>query len=361
MRIIHSGITATTNSVDGINIGACLVAREQARQGHDVYVHLPTDDAAEGFKVIIENEPLPFGLWRGGQGLLAVRPDIVHVHRGYVPAHVGICRMLRKADVPYLITPHGAWAFEGLDRGRTKKHLYNKILEPSRVNNAAGISALTRVEVKEIQNLFPDFRGLLRIIAEPVDPEGVERHPWSPSEHAPIVFFGRFDMQMKGIDLALQVAERLPEIEFHFYGVATHRTPGGIENLRRIASPNAKFLDPVFGNAKRAILSKAQMYLHLARWEGFPLALAEAMLLGVPSIALQGKNFTLSIANRDLALLVPEDADVAADSIRKAYGTRSKLNEWSVRAQEFVKESFAVQRIAAEYLSFYKQVLSSQT
>lgn len=84
-------------------------------------------------------------------------------------------------------------------------------------------------------------------------------------------------MQLKGIDLILDVAKEFPSCHFTILGVDC--------KISREISPNVKLIPPVKHEELRVYYSQHQYYFQLSLAEGFPNAICEAMLCECVPIA----------------------------------------------------------------------------
>lgn len=132
-----------------------------------------------------------------------------------------------------------------------------------------------------------------------------------------IVTVARFDYQ-KNLSELLQIAQAMPNYNFFIIGDGSERL--GIE-----AEILAKSLVNVTlcGESLRVLedIADAEVYLTTARWEGLPLAVLEAMSLGIPVVASN------VVGNRD----------AVADGITGYLYTLGKVNEAVIQIDKALK------------------------
>lgn len=154
----------------------------------------------------------------------------------------------------------------------------------------------------------------------------------------------------KNLKLFVDVAKRLPERVFHIYGDGEER-----ESLLAYIS-NANVSNVVLHGEVQDVsehIKDAAIYLSTSRWEGLPLAVLEAMSLGVPVVASD------VVGNRDAVrpgetgyLYSLEDIEDCLRQMERA----CTLDREAIRAchQKF----FSAERMAAETFEVYRGVLS---
>lgn len=203
----------------------------------------------------------------------AVRPDFVHAHSSIAGA---LCRvsMLNRPARPLVYTPH-CYAFERTDVARPVRVFFRTAERVLAVNTGilAACSEREATLSRELGHstvcLVPNVSGL-----EP------GRKAASGDPAPPVVSAGGRLTAQKDPAFFLEAQQRLaphlPQVRWRWVG-------GGDEawaaRLRESGIEVTGWLPPPEYAAK---ISESAVYLHTARWEGFPLAVLEAVQLGVP-------------------------------------------------------------------------------
>jgi glycosyltransferase involved in cell wall biosynthesis len=367
MNILHVGALPSPLALDGVNATIWQAAAAQVRAGHRVTLLLdraPTkaeNDASAGMNILLAPVTASHLAYDAAAiDRLARNCDVVHLHSVFILRQAILARQLSRLGVPYVITPNGGLSPMGLRRGAIKKLVYSLLLERPRFRAAAGVSVVVPGEADDIRAFVPNYSGAIRYIPNPVDVSSVSGSRWSyrPNDNR-VVFLGRFDVLHKGLDLLWEIARRLPHLSFELYGREDHRTRRWFARLMKVRPANVHLNPPVFGAAKFAVLADAALYLQPARWEGFPLSVAEAMLIGVPCALPDRINAGRQLRDNDLGPTFDAEPDVAARQIDQIIGDKEKLERWSARAREFALNRFDAGRIAQQFLDLYRDVLQT--
>jgi glycosyltransferase involved in cell wall biosynthesis len=150
--------------------------------------------------------------------------------------------------------------------------------------------------LRERHQLDPGVGGdRIHVLRAPVDPEiPLADAPSEDPERRPQVFWaGRFDRQ-KRLDLVLEIAERMPHVDFRVWGepVLNRAVPQQVP-------PNVS-LEGSYGHLTELRLSDADAWLYTAAWDGVPSQLLEVGMTGIPLVG--------SVVGGTAEVLSPEDS-----------------------------------------------------
>ncbi|HEX6662108.1 MAG TPA: glycosyltransferase family 4 protein, partial [Gaiellaceae bacterium] len=183
-----------------------------------------------------------------------------------------------------------------------------------------------------------------------------ENGPDALSEDAQILLaVCRLEPQ-KGIDVALQalpdVVGRHPRAELVVLGEGPQRAD--LEELARSLGVPAHFPGRVPDVS--AWLRRADVLVHPVRWEGFGLALLEAMLASLPVVASRVSAIPEIVVDGETGLLVPPDDPAAlADAITRILADPGGFGE---RGRERARSEFSVARMADRTLAVYRAAVT---
>ena len=174
-----------------------------------------------------------------------------------------------------------------------------------------------------------------------------------PNEARVLLAVCRLERQ-KGVDVAVRalprVRERHPAAELVVLGDGPERP--ALERLARNLDVPVHLLGRVPDVA--AWLRRADVLVHPARWEGFGLALLEAMLAELPVVATTVSSIPEIVVSGETGVLVPPDHPGAlADAIARVLADPGTLG---AAGRDRARAEFSVARMADETLAVYSQV-----
>lgn len=148
----------------------------------------------------------------------------------------------------------------------------------------------------------------------------------------------------KGVDVAIRALEQIPDAHLVVLGEGPQRA-----ELEHLGGERAHLLGRVPDVA--AWLRRAELLVHPVRWEGFGLALLEAMLASLPIVASRVSSIPEIVAEGETGLLVPPD-----DPSALAAAVNSVLahpREYGARARARAQAEFSVARMTERTLAVY--------
>jgi glycosyltransferase involved in cell wall biosynthesis len=150
----------------------------------------------------------------------------------------------------------------------------------------------------------------------------------------------------KGVDVAIEALEHIPDAHLVVLGEGPQRA-----ELERLAGPRAHLLGRVPDVA--AWLRRAELLVHPVRWEGFGLALLEAMLASLPVVGTRVSSIPEIVVDGETGLLVPPDDPVAlAAAVNRVLVQPGEYGQARARAE------FSVARMTDRTLAVYERALA---
>ncbi len=245
------------------------------------------------------------------------RFDIVHTHSTKAGVVGRVAAMIRPG-VRTVHTPHGFY-FLNFPSPIVRAPLRWLEWVLGRVTSV--LIALSESERRVAVGIVPARK--LRVVPltfapfEPVPRAEARRRLGLPADGPIIGATARFTEQKAPFDIAGTFAEVLrqrPDTRFLWTNDGELRTQVE-ERLQALGVREATSL-PGYVTDARTLLTAMDVYLHLARWEGVPYSIMEAMTAGVPIVAARAVGTTDLIEHERTGLLVePGDITAAASAV----------------------------------------------
>ncbi len=225
--------------------------------------------------------PVPVGLRDAMHGV-----DLVVLHSGWTLANAVAARSARAAGVPYLLEPRGAYDPHIVGRHRRRKAAWWSAVERRIVEGALGIHVFFEEERVHLAAL--GHRGPV-VVA----PNGIDAPPaatWQGGAGGSIVWFGRLDLDHKGLDLIVRGVASLhrntrPHVRLHGAGRARRRAELQALVRQLDVADQVEILGPVYGEDKERAVASCAAFVYPSRWEAFGFAPVEAVVRGAPLLA----------------------------------------------------------------------------
>ena len=163
----------------------------------------------------------------------------------------------------------------------------------------------------------------------------------------------------KGLDILVQalpeIRHRHPQAELVVLGEGPQRA-----QLEQLASTLQVPLHlPGRVPDVAAWLRRADLLVHPARWEGFGLALLEAMLASKPVVATNVSSIPEIVADGETGLLVaPDDPGALAAAVVRVLDDPGTYGE---RGRKRARSHFSVERMADRTLAIYEEALGGSS
>jgi glycosyltransferase involved in cell wall biosynthesis len=108
-------------------------------------------------------------------------------------------------------------------------------------------------------------------------------------------------------------------------------------------------------------LRRASVLVHPARWEGFGLALLEAMLCARPIVASSVSSIPEIVVDGETGVLVPpDDAPALAAALQALLDEPARASALGAAGEARARREFSVARMTERTLAVYEEALSSR-
>ena len=267
-----------------------------------------------------------------------LRPGVVHTHL----VHADVYGTLGAGGVPVVSTKHNDDPFR---RGPFR---YVERLLTRRAERVIAISeSLRRFCVQQVG--LPGAK--VEVVHYGLDDLPA---PWGPSpelalpEDARVLLCVSRLTEQKGVDVAVRALTRVREVEPRAVLVVLGEGP---ERAR--LDGNGVHLPGRVGDVA-SWYRRAELLVHPARWEGFGLALLEAMLAAKPVVATRVSAAPELVADGETGVLVPpDDAPALADAVLSLLADPARAASLGEAGRARARSEFSVARMAVRTAAVY--------
>jgi glycosyltransferase involved in cell wall biosynthesis len=284
-------------------------------------------------------------------------PVVFHLHGAFIPEFAFAARLLRKAGIPYLFTPHGAYNAFAMQKSRLRKVLYLHLLEKKLLKGAKKVHLLGQSEKEGIEKFF----RLKNLVTIPNGQFLAEKRAALPQNNSLIFgFCGRLSVFHKGLDIMLE-------------GFKRYRNQGGSGLLWLIGDGNDRhwcesfalendlpeqviFWGSRYGKEKDDLLARMHAFLHSSRFEGIPTAVLEAGGLSLPLVISRGTNLASYVQEWQAGWVLqentPEQLANVLHEVEKNWQEQT-LPAYGQQARRMVENVFTWEKVSKQLLVYY--------
>jgi glycosyltransferase involved in cell wall biosynthesis len=211
--------------------------------------------------------------------------DVVHLHSVFLWPTSAAAKAARRAGVPYVLSPRGMLVGDLIRRKSSlAKRAWIALIERRNIEMAAAIHLTSEIEALELRTLG------LHYVRSAVVANGTElpdnklqiddsRTPFECDIRRPyVVFLGRLNWK-KGLDRLIPAMQHVPNVDLLIAGNDDENYRPELEILAHQCgvADRVRFLGPVHGERKWALLSSAQILALPSYSENFGNVVLEAM------------------------------------------------------------------------------------
>lgn len=348
MEIIHLILgKANPHRMNGVNKVVYQLASNQARTQRHVSVwgitkSLEHNYDERNFKTkLFPAMKNPFLIDKTLKKALLAKKEqaIFHLHGGWIPTYSSLSKYLFKNDIPFVLTPHGAYNIVAMKRSSFIKKIYFQFFEAPLLKRVSKIHCIGESEVQGVGVIFPNTKTILLPYGFNAFKPEIEVK--NQKENFIIGFIGRLDIYTKGLDLLIDAfgkfQEAIPYTKLWIIGDSKEN------KLLKELIIAEKIVDKVvlwgtkFGKEKEALLLQMDIFVHPSRNEGLPSSVLEASCMGVPCVVSKATNMGAYIQEMNAGRVVENEN---AEALTNAFTTLYKLhknNELQVLSKNAIK------------------------
>jgi glycosyltransferase involved in cell wall biosynthesis len=288
--------------------------------------------------------------------------DVMHVHGLLNPISSLASRICIRHGWPLVIRPFGTMSrYTFAHRRGTIKRAYSAILDHRNLRRATAVHFTTDVERDESawQGISWDDRAF--VVPPPwlARPRDVIRE--SRTQRRTVLFLSRIH-PVKSIELLFDawqlVHRRSPDAQLL---IAGDGDPRYVRELRASAEQlgdNVRFVGYVEGEAKRTLLTNADLFVLPSLHENFGIAVLEALASGLPVVVTPEVQLSNFIEKYSLGLVTQRSPDALAHAIVSALGDDDLNARCRDQGAALVTQHFSLQTVGEQLLEMYRFAVS---
>ncbi|MBT9314580.1 glycosyltransferase [Leptothoe spongobia] len=296
--------------------------------------------------------------------------DVIHSHYlfSFAPTCAGITA--RQNDVPYIVRPLGQLSPWALKQSQTKKRIYSFLFEEHNLRSAAAIHCTSTGEVEDVKKIGIQTSTAtipLGVDVPAVIPDATRQLYQVyeiPNGRFTLLFLSRIHYK-KRPELLLQVVHQLvyrgKDIHLLLAGTGEKDYIGKLKDLVSSLNLNGRvtFTGFVQGRDKDLLLQGVNAFVLPSFSENFGVAVAEALVSGLPVITTPGVQISPEIASAKAGLIVEGEEDYLSQAIEKLMSDPELQKEFSKNGKKLAQQRYSWDVIAEQLINVYEIVIEN--
>ena len=187
----------------------------------------------------------------------------------------------------------------------------------------------------------------------------------SNNESLRIVYIGRLEVRVKGLDLLIEALSSIKEflisnsVRIDLYGPDCQGRYKQVEDLIKQYEVQdiVNLHHEVNGDEKKKILLNSDYFIQTSRHEGMPMGILEAYGYGIPGIITTGTSLGDITKEYNAGFVSDVSSKGIADAIINAVNYKEEIRIRSDNARKLIKDNFEWDAIAKETIAKYRALL----
>ena len=297
--------------------------------------------------------------------------DLAHIHALFSPVSSAAATICRQQKLPYILRPLGTLDPADLRKKQLLKKLYAAIIERQNLASAAAIHFTSDQEAK-ISSRFGVNTQDLVIPLGVVPPkftndkqDSLVRNQLGIPSHVPVILFmSRIDPK-KGLNLLIPALEKLLAIGCNFHFVLAGTNPQDPDYEQNIISQiqnsplrsHSTITGFVTGELKASLLQAADVFVLPSYYENFGIAVAEAMVAGIPVVISDQVHICHQIRESESGWVGELNVQVLVNLLQEALENPQERQRRGLNAQQYALQNYSWNAIARQTIAAYQQIL----
>lgn len=293
--------------------------------------------------------------------------DVLDNH--YLFSYVPTCAaaIARWHQVPYTVRVMGQLTPWALTQSKLKKQIYSTLIERRNLTAADAIHCTTEEEAKEVRQFgiqTPTLTLPLGVHAPALNSESRSqlRAHYQISADTPIILFLSRLHYKKRPDLLLKILYELKvqNHQFHLLIAGTGESDY-VQQIKQMAidlalGDRVSFTGLVVGSQKDLLLQGADFFVLPSYSENFGIAVAEAMICGLPVIITPGVQIASDIAAANAGIVVEGNQEQFGAAIAQLLSNPKLRQELGEQGRRFAQVHYSWNTIAQNLIPAYETI-----
>jgi glycosyltransferase involved in cell wall biosynthesis len=289
--------------------------------------------------------------------------DIIHLHSVFLWPTLKAARIARHSGIPYIVTPHGMLVRELIARkSGMVKSAWISLFERRNIEQASAVQFTSQIEADDLRLLGIKCRRGAVIpngleFADTSSVSSVEDLAWVSALPQPLIlYFGRVNWK-KGLDRLIAAISRIDGLDLVIAGNDEERYQPVLESLAEELgiAHRIKFIGPVTGARKWALLRRAHMLLLPSYSENFGMVVLEAMAVGCPVIVTPDVGLAETVSASEAGLVVKGDPEQLARAIAWLEDNEIIRKKMATAGKKAAADQFSWASVASRIERLYQE------
>ncbi|HEY9658227.1 MAG TPA: hormogonium polysaccharide biosynthesis glycosyltransferase HpsP [Allocoleopsis sp.] len=291
--------------------------------------------------------------------------DLAHIHALFSPLSTAAATIARTHCLPYILRPLGTLDPADLQKKKHLKRLYAALFERANLAGASALHFTSDQEAKISHRFGTTTRDIILPLGVTAPVSALPTHLPTRSLIPTILFMSRLDRK-KGLDLLLPALQQLRTegIEFDFILAGANPQDRNYENQIHHAIKTSTLADCttiagfVTGEAKAKLLQAADVFVLPSYYENFGIAVAEAMVNGLPVVISDQVHIWREIEQANAGWICACTVDSLTDRLRVALQDVRERQRRGNNAQTYAQTHYSWDAIAQQMIQIYRNLLA---
>ncbi len=289
--------------------------------------------------------------------------DIAHIHALFSPVSSGAARVAKLRQLPYILRPLGTLDPADLQKKKQVKQIYATLLERGNIAGAAALHFTSQPEAQISERFGVSTKDL--VIPLGVNPPNFETENKVSNNPPVILFMSRIEPK-KGLNLLIPALEQVLAAGYSFKLIlagSNPQDPGYETQIQtQIQQSSLKqyttFTGFVTGEEKARLLKTADLFVLPSYYENFGIAVAEAMVAGIPVVISDGVQIWEQIQQAEAGWVSQCEVSEIAAKIESALQHQPERQRRGKNARQLALQHYSWDAIASQTIQAYQDILN---